>query len=662
MHEGLSEDTAVGRVGAYRPGVWTEYVQLGTVIANGHGFFSPGDPTREVLSLAVGPDYSRQHLGSSWTGRSWRYAGEHGIVDLHLRTTLPGPLFSHFEGRLGLRFGFGHAPEVVEDLESGRTLKEFRLRDPGRVLLLRGPYRPMLLVASRPIRQYEAISHEHLWLTFDEPDARVMWVPLLDDGDIPAEAARLDLWRALIDVPPMTCEETYEVQGETVRIRERFASFDGTAPRLVPLPPVPALLADRGGIQDLPRGTMLCKTLIGPYRLVQGDSFDWTIDTGWMDAEIEATRKVEGPLAAGLSPVPEELVYAGDVSWEPGTPMDQLLSLRVWAQLADLMPADLWARLRPMLAPPTPAAFRESLFVLDEPFTGQRWAKDKGIFAERNEISYDSDWYNGLTLSGLWRGMRCADGEIAAACHDLSREVKRERGWLADCMWVCHDWALGSAWSDPRGELIDFDCSHNGLEGLLAEMKMRRLEGDAGGAERMQYLAAKTSLIFLANFELADWCRDVGFTSKDDGGLHLGISHLYERRGVRVDTATTRAPYALAGNWPEFAALLRLHGPFERIREMAAEWKANHPARYEDWDYFSTRGRHDALQTGRQGSRTQNAVMYHLAPEICTRLWVLDEDPDEVEGMYGTPVNLAEQLWCRCGARLKREVRKDGML
>jgi hypothetical protein len=119
-----------------------------------------------------------------------------------------------------------------------------------------------------------------------------------------------------------------------------------------------------------------------------------------------------------------------------------------------------------------------------------------------------------------------------------------------------------------------------------------------------------------------------------------------------VQGIVNTAPYALAGNWPEFACLLRKHGPLERIRWMADTWKADHPLRYADWDYFNTRGRHDALQSWSQGCRTQNAVMYHLAPEICTRLWVLDEDPDQVEAMYKTPVNLPEQLWCRCGAKL----------
>ena len=55
MQAGLGEKNAAGRVGAYRDGVWTEYVQVGTVIAHGHEFFTHGDPASDLLSLPVGP-------------------------------------------------------------------------------------------------------------------------------------------------------------------------------------------------------------------------------------------------------------------------------------------------------------------------------------------------------------------------------------------------------------------------------------------------------------------------------------------------------------------------------------------------------------------------------------------------------------------------------
>ena len=54
-----------------------------------------------------------------------------------------------------------------------------------------------------------------------------------------------------------------------------------------------------------------------------------------------------------------------------------------------------------------------------------------------------------------------------------------------------------------------------------------------------------------------------------------------------------------------------------------------------------------------QEARTQAAVMYHLAPDVGLRLWVLGQDGREVEALFKTPLNLAEQLWCRSGAMLE---------
>jgi hypothetical protein len=42
--------------------------------------------------------------------------------------------------------------------------------------------------------------------------------------------------------------------------------------------------------------------------------------------------------------------------------------------------------------------------------------------------------------------------------------------------------------------------------------------------------------------------------------------------------------------------------------------------------------------------------MYHLAPEVGLRMWVLGQPGSAVEKMYNTPLNLAEQLWCRSNA------------
>ena len=122
---------------------------------------------------------------------------------------------------------------------------------------------------------------------------------------------------------------------------------------------------------------------------------------------------------------------------------------------------------------------------------------------------------------------------------------------------------------------------------------------------------------------------------------------IYTARGASPQTAASRNPYALAGNFPEFCALQKQYGRCERYREIAASWERDYPERYADWHAFYTAG-----NPYRQEARVQAAVMYHLAPEVAFRLWTLDEDPDTVEQRFRTPLNLVEQLWCRAGAQL----------
>jgi hypothetical protein len=93
----------------------------------------------------------------------------------------------------------------------------------------------------------------------------------------------------------------------------------------------------------------------------------------------------------------------------------------------------------------------------------------------------------------------------------------------------------------------------------------------------------------------------------------------------------------------------------ERYREIAATWRQRHPHRYADWVKFYCGVSDPTLDLSAmhsQEARVQAAVMYHLAPDVCFRLWTLGEDPDAVETLFQTPLNLAEQILCRSGMTL----------
>ena len=148
--------------------------------------------------------------------------------------------------------------------------------------------------------------------------------------------------------------------------------------------------------------------------------------------------------------------------------------------------------------------------------------------------------------------------------------------------------------------------------------------------------------------------REGGLTIAAEGGerdsakLTFGMDGIYTARGVNPQTAASKNPYALAGNFPEFCALQKQFGRRERYREIVALWERDFPARYADWHAFYKAGNPYA-----QEARVQAAVMYHLAPEFAFRLWALDESPDAVERRFQTPLNLVEQLWCRAAAKLE---------
>jgi hypothetical protein len=93
----------------------------------------------------------------------------------------------------------------------------------------------------------------------------------------------------------------------------------------------------------------------------------------------------------------------------------------------------------------------------------------------------------------------------------------------------------------------------------------------------------------------------------------------------------------------------------DRYRATAETWKEHHTHRYTDWIKFYCGVSDPSLDTSAmhsQEARVQAAVMYHLAPDVCFRLWTLGEAPDSIEALFQTPLNLAEQILCRSGMQL----------
>jgi hypothetical protein len=644
---GLDEDNCVGPAGGYRRGAIADRIDLTSCYWDTHSFQAVDKARGGLFQVHPACDYRRRSLNRDWTGQTlqyrWEEDGQDDGVDVEIRATLPGPLFLPRKRCVSLRT----LTEIhrIEDLRDGRDAFLGQVPDMqgGKFYLLKGRTRSMLLVASQKL-SFQVVSHAFWKFTFPQKGGRLMLAPILDPGDIPTDADRKDLWLQILRNPPVSCRESYRVQDDRLTLCQEFPGAC-----IAPIPPLLSHLSESDLMRLPGQRQGLLTGALGRYEYVRGRRWQATIELDWTRARIQPTRPVKGR----LSRVPEELSYAGDVTYSLDDPMDRLLNLRIWAPLLGVAPASRREALLQQLQVPSAREYRRSLESVVEPVTGRNWVKEDKIFDLWGDVSYDPDWYNGLSLSGLERACRCDQESIAAAAWKTARELKETRAQLVAFYELFHCWAYCSAPSDPQATFWNQDCSHNGLEGLLAEARMRRDEGDEAGADRMLYLAGKTAAGLLAMQYAPPHARRVGYVAKDSGGPCFGCDGLVAGRGLSLTTADVKAPYNLANNFPEYAALLRLHGPLELLKGQVRTWQEKYPQRYRNWvRYYIGPEEKQRLAKMLQEDRVQSAVFYHLSPEVWLRRFVLEEDPESIEKRFSPALNLAEQLVLRSGMQL----------
>ena len=670
MRRGLNDSTSVGRCGHFTNKTGKRTMAHNTCVVHGVTLYTHGISARIIGEPFVGQDARFRVAHESWTGRTIEMIAAGSRVTVDLRLTLPGPLFATKGRQFGFDWAVGSSVVDMESLPNGHILKACgMITRPPRILLLKHSRTPCLVVTSQRPRSLEIITYEHWWFTFDRPGCRVMIVPLLKLCDAPRTRASAALWLKLVESPPARVEERYTVAADAVTITGTARLAGGGLAPLCPLPPMAAILGTqvRNGrtqraLQTMDSGTTLLHTLTGPYVVRRGSSYKRMIRLDWVRARMVATRKVTGR----LTPLPRELVYAGDMTWDEGSPMDQLMSLRVWAPLCDIVPPHVWQAVKRRVRIPTAAAFRKSLAYYKEPANSRVWAKDKALFAESGEVSYDTDWYNGLTLSGLARSVFCADRSVARDARRLAAAVRKERASLIAYYEIYNDWAMDAAWTDTHGELLDYDCAHSGLDGIIGEARLREIEGDNDGRDRCLYLAGRFAVNFLASYDMAMWPMNLGaplINPADDLPENrtdvYGLRFYRERWGAYAQTMRTKFGVTPAPEFPEYCMLLKMYGPIRILKRLADNWRKKCPDRYSDWlAYYVGRDIARKIRSGRedastyQEAREQAAVFYPVAHETALRLLVLDDDPDKVEAMYKVPMPLSEQVLCRCGARL----------
>jgi len=661
FQQGLSNQTSVGGFGFYTSDERDDPHAFSTYAWSNGRFSSYGD-CQDLFSLALPDQHSVEISGRSWTGMQVAYQCLDERIEVQLRTTLPGPLITTSAEVLSLRIAIKHDTREVTNLETGDM---FLGRDKwlaiggASFLYVRSDRSRFLIVSSVPVENMIIESGRHWKVHFAQAGASILMVPLLGDTDAASLMEHRDVWSSLVAEPPLTCSESFEWSGTDCRIRQEFA---GVA--WAPAPPVWQLFdAGRSPVSQADDYVTLVPTVFGPYKVRPGDTAEYTLAGDWLTATIEPTAEPEGP----FGPLPDELMYAGDFTWDETGVMDALLSCRSWAPLLGVMPEGLRSELLARFTMPTGEQLSESALVAREPVLGRRWARDHEMWEERGQALYDPDWSNGLMLSGLQRATVCPVPELAEAAQETAHAAQETRGLYLAYYEVYHEWMTGMAWTDPRGLLWLSDCCRNGMEGIVAEAKLREQEGDEEGAGFARYLALKTGIGLIAAVHLAQWAEKVcpPFVVQPTGADAAFLKADYDERvfatnGFTVPfrlspiTPATRNPYHLAGLFPEFTALIRKYGELEAIRELAGIWAEEYPQRYERWvEFYVGEGWRERFARDRdQEARVQAAVFYHIEPDCCTRLWLLEEDPAEIEGRFREPINLAQQLLLRANFRL----------
>jgi len=672
-YPGLSAATSISGNGRYRAFASEAVMALHTCCWRGHEFTTLGEEYQALFAPNLPAAYQVSEVRPSWTGKAYAYRYRGGDVTVDLRTTLPGPLFSTTGTVLRIRAASGAEWRSFQDLAGRAPTLGCIDSEPGyraRILLVTSRHLPYVLVASQPIIAIRSISHMYYEFTWARPGARLLIVPLVVAADAPYQPARQKLWLSLAAHPPLEAVETIQEQPGSLRIASHFPGA-----RLAPVPVALALLGRAGGLAIPPTATTLLQTWCGPYQVAAGSRHTTTIQMAWSTARLQATIPVTR--VADLAAIPEELAYAGDATWEPGTVMDQLLALRTWAPVLSAAPQALRAQLLPQLAVPTPAQLRAAVEIIREPASGLPWGRWRSMWAHNGDACYDVDWYNGLALSGLARAMESGVEAISAPARTLAQACVRQRAALYDYFTVFNDWSWGTAWTDPRGWMWNADCLHNGLEGILAEARMRSQEGDRAGAAQARALAARHALGLRAAHELPAWIEELkprlaspraatyridrmvtwsgGGPAPATTSPALGVQGFASFRDLAYCTVETRNPYVLAGMNAEWNALLKAHTA-PAWQELLATAYDQQPERYRDWiAFYIGTDWQERRRKGDQEARVQASVFYNLAPEVAFRRFVRGEDPAAIEARYQTPLGLVEQLLLRAGFMLAHD-------
>ncbi|MEA2064347.1 MAG: hypothetical protein U9P14_11655, partial [Gemmatimonadota bacterium] len=360
---------------------------------------------------------------------------------------------------------------------------------------------PLLFIFENHPSKIEVVTHEFVDIRFEGSAGKIVVMPLYGVKKIeheksaqwkesfPAQiAAECDAWARRMEHYPVVCREEYAFneKDNSLAIRNvfEFISFKNSESK--PLAPISPMLsvADQTGYPVKIQGQVLkaeYPTNYGPMNYAEGPSVTYTVPScSYVDRVLAPVRvkgvrnidQVEKALEKYISN--PNYLWPGDHDYFPDDVMDTMHNLRLlsWASWS-LSPSKRKKAIKQLAEPGLERIGDENnrYFFFRDPVAGRDYARDSTIFAQRGKTSYDSDWYNGFQVAGLWAYTYFGNREHGLS---LARRHWKEFSALYRYMEIYHDWAMSCAVTDPRGNLTDYDCMRNGWNGVIAYARLAK--------------------------------------------------------------------------------------------------------------------------------------------------------------------------------------------
>ena len=515
---------------------------------------------------------------------------------------------------------------------------------------------PLLFIFENTPSEIEIVNHENIDVRFPDRAGKVIVMPLLGikksegilkTSNLNVLVEQCSRWREIMSHYPVDCRESFAFDGEgqlLIKNEYEFISFDDAAKKTMsPVPIFTEYARKRGYAVNVEQEVIETgyPTNYGPLSYVEGTQIVYSIpDCKYVD-QMLAPVKVEGnPTAdrlqerlSGYLSRPPAWTWPGDHDYDPDGVMDALHNLRLLAWSTWSLPEkERKSRLKDIAEPGVDKIERSLYFFFEDPVAKRVYARDSTIFAQRGKTSYDSDWYNGFQLAGLWSYVYFGD-------RDKGLKLARDK-WdiftdLYNYYEIYHDWTTSCATTDPRGNLIDYDCMRNGWSGILAYARLARELGHEDQYIVARYLAAKTMVAHYVQWKLQDFIHEVTESYAPDSSAAILSFPLDEITGVdRLDSygppnitqPDDRHPYNLNACIPEHSLFLRDYGLKDRVAMLTGHDLEKYLPEWRNFNPFT------ASRPGFWSSANYAAgeYFYCIDPRLFAKSIVLNEDLDKL--------------------------------